>query len=145
MGIVSYAQNFEDVLLWRALGHVDKGAYVDIGAQDPAVDSVSRAFYERGWRGVHVEPVAAYAERLRQARPDEIVIEAAAAGAAGHLQLFEIAETGLSTAVREIAEHHRRDGRQAVEIAVAAVTLDQIFACAKVQEIHWLKIDVEGF
>ena len=51
----SYAQNFEDVILWRALKHVENGCYVDIGANDPVVDSVSLAFYERGWRGVHVE------------------------------------------------------------------------------------------
>ena len=42
---VSYAQNFEDVMLWRALKHVENGYYVDIGAQDPVFDSVSLAFY----------------------------------------------------------------------------------------------------
>jgi len=62
MGITSYAQNFEDVMLWRALKHVEKGFYVDIGAQDPLVDSVSLAFYEHGWRGVNVEPTQQYSE-----------------------------------------------------------------------------------
>jgi|SRR5262245_3315890 len=57
--VISYAQNFEDIILWRALKHVEKGFYIDIGAQDPVVDSVSLAFYEKGWRGVHVEPVPA--------------------------------------------------------------------------------------
>ncbi len=37
----SYAQNFEDVMLWRALKHVSNGYYIDIGAQDPSIDSVS--------------------------------------------------------------------------------------------------------
>ncbi|BCG81534.1 FkbM family methyltransferase [Mesorhizobium sp. 113-3-3] len=73
MPITSYAQNFEDVILWRALEHVERGFYIDIGAQDPVVDSVSLAFYERGWRGIHVEPSANYAEKLRAARPDEEV------------------------------------------------------------------------
>ena len=41
MTFISYAQNFEDVMLWRALKHVEKGFYVDVGAQDPVVDSVS--------------------------------------------------------------------------------------------------------
>ena len=70
MSIVSFAQNFEDVLLWRALGDVEQGRYLDIGAQDPVADSVSLAFYNAGWRGVHVEPTPAYAELLRKARPD---------------------------------------------------------------------------
>ena len=35
-------------MLYRALGDVDRGVYIDIGAQDPDIDSVSKAFYERG-------------------------------------------------------------------------------------------------
>jgi len=54
MTFISYAQNFEDVMLWRALGHVSAGRYIDVGAQDPVVDSVSKAFYEHGWRRIHV-------------------------------------------------------------------------------------------
>jgi len=68
--LTSYAQNFEDVILWRALKHVERGCYVDIGAWDPVIDSVSLAFYEQGWRGLHVEPEPSAAARLRQARRD---------------------------------------------------------------------------
>ena len=46
MNFVSYAQNFEDVLLWRALRDIEHGFYVDVGAQDPVTDSVSLSFYE---------------------------------------------------------------------------------------------------
>ena len=67
---VSYAQNYEDVILWRALKHIKNGFYVDCGAYDPNRDSVTRAFYERGWRGINIEPIATLlqkfvAERLR--------------------------------------------------------------------------------
>ena len=65
--LTSYAQNFEDVILWRALKDVDRGFYVDIGAQDPITDSVSLCFYEAGWRGVHVEPSPHFAARIRAA------------------------------------------------------------------------------
>lgn len=61
MTLTSYAQNFEDVILWRVLRHVERGTYIDLGAQDPVADSVSLAFYENGWRGLHVEPVSFYA------------------------------------------------------------------------------------
>ena len=66
--LISYAQNFEDVMLWRALKDVKNGFYIDIGAQDPIVDSVSLFFFERGWVGVHVEPSAHCVERLEQSR-----------------------------------------------------------------------------
>ena len=64
MSIVSYAQNFEDVMLWRALGHVSNGFYIDVGAQHPIIDSVSKAFYEHGWRGVHVEAIPSNAAKV---------------------------------------------------------------------------------
>ncbi|SFM06000.1 FkbM family methyltransferase [Nitrosomonas communis] len=143
-GIVSYAQNFEDVMLWRALRHIDKGFYMDIGAQDPIVDSVSKAFYDRGWRGIHVEAIPAYAEALRNNRTDEIVIEAAVSDHNGQMIFYEIPETGLSTGDADIAHGHVEKNFDVREIKVACTTLAQIFALAGDQEIHWIKIDVEG-
>ena len=35
MPFISYAQNYEDVILWRALRDVEQGFYVDVGAADP--------------------------------------------------------------------------------------------------------------
>ncbi|UCV20753.1 FkbM family methyltransferase [Ferribacterium limneticum] len=146
MGIISYAQNFEDVILWRALGHVEKGNYIDIGAQDPIVDSVSKAFYEQGWRGIHVEPTAEFANRLRADRSDEIVVQALVAERPGVLQFYEIPGGGLSTACKDIAEEHLHSlGCKVVETLVTSVTLDDLLALAPGEDIHWLKIDVEGF
>lgn len=141
---VSYAQNFEDVILWRALGHVQNGFYVDVGAQDPLTDSVSLAFYERGLRGIHVEPNAHYAQRLRESRPDEVVIQAAAGDETGSITFFEIPNTGLSTADRRIADQHAGREIQARQVTVPSMTLDEIFARCP-GSVHWLKIDAEGF
>ncbi len=141
----SYAQNFEDVMLWRALRNVERGFYVDIGAQDPVVDSVSLGFYEQGWRGVHVEPVAAYAQSLRERRPDEVVLQVAVGAQQGSLTLYEIADTGLSTARREIALEHGGAGFALQEVQVECLTLEQVLAPYAGRDIHWLKVDVEGF
>ena len=145
MPITSYAQQFEDVLLWRALSGVEAGTYIDIGAQDPSRDSVSKAFYENGWRGVHVEPVAHYSELLRRERPDEVVIQAAISAQSGVLRFFEIPNTGISTASADVAETHRQRGWEVIERLVPAITLDTVFDAIASEEIHWLKIDVEGW
>lgn len=145
MSLVSYAQNFEDVMLWRALRHVENGTYVDIGAQDPVVDSVSKAFYEQGWRGVHIEPVPYYADRLRQDRPDEIVLEAALGAVEGTLTLNVIAGTGLSTAVDVHANRHHEAGFTAQQVVVPMLTLGSALHMLASREVHWLKIDVEGY
>jgi len=145
IGICSYAQNFEDVMLWRALAHVPAGFYVDIGAQDPVVDSVSKAFYDAGWRGVHVEPTMHYADLLREARPDEQVVVAAVSEAAGLMTFYEIPGTGLSTANADHAQRHRDDGFEVVERYAPSLSLDDLLSRYRDREIHWLKIDVEGF
>lgn len=145
MSITSYAQNFEDVMLWRALGHIERGLYIDIGAQDPIIDSVSLAFHEHGWQGIHVEPTAHYAELLRQHRPGETVIQAAVGQESAVLQFFEIPDTGISTADAAIAAQHRERGFNVQVTTVPSIPLAAIFKTCAEQEIHWLKIDVEGF
>lgn len=144
MTLTSYAQNFEDVILWRILRHVERGTYIDVGAQDPVADSVSLAFYEKGWRGVHVEPVASYAERLRAARPDEQVFEVAIGLAEGTVPFFEIPETGLSTLDATIARRHEASGSRIRRIEVPSLPLSRILDAFVGRDVHWLKIDVEG-
>lgn len=89
MSICSFAQNFEDVMLWRALGHIKNGFYIDIGAQDPINDSVSKAFYLKGWRGLHVEPATQYVEKLRADRSDEQVLQAAVSSESGEVKFLK--------------------------------------------------------
>lgn len=144
MSFVSYADNFEDVILRRALRGIERGFYIDIGAQDPVIHSVSLAFYEAGWRGLHVEPVEAYARALRLARPDEEVVEAAIGPAANAMPFFQIPDTGLSTGVRAIAERHIARGDRSDTITVRCIPLRDILDRHAGRAIHWLKIDVEG-
>jgi FkbM family methyltransferase len=140
----SYAQNFEDVILWRALGHITDGFYIDVGACDPDEDSVSRAFYEHGWRGIHVEPNPDYADRLRSARPDEDVVEAAVGEGAEAIAFHIVPGTGLSTGDAACAAHHAKLGHPVKDISVPCLPLSHILDRAAARDVHWLKIDVEG-
>jgi len=140
----SYAQNLEDILLWRALGHVRNGCYIDVGAHDPRCESVSRGFYERGWRGVHVEPNPLFAERLRQDRPDEIVHEVALSDTEGTVRFVITSATGMSTGESEYAEAYRRAGQVAEERDVRTTTLARACGGLAGRDVHWMKIDVEG-
>ena len=132
-------------MLWRALKHIEKGNYIDIGAQDPLIDSVSLAFYELGWRGIHIEPTPHYAELLRQQRPGDSVIQAAVGNGPAVLRFFEIPDTGISTADPAIAQQHRERGFDVQETTVPCIALSAIFNTCPESDIHWLKIDVEGF
>ena len=142
---LSYAQNYEDVLLWRALGHIKEGCYLDIGACDPIADSVSKAFYLAGWRGVHVDPSVTCADALRKDRPDEIVIQAVVADEPGFVTFYEFPDTGLSTCVEEFADRHRAAGHVCEVSTAPVIALAELLDLAAGPDLHWLKIDVEGF
>ena len=144
MSFISYAQNYEDVVLWRALKDVESGFYVDVGAADPEEISVTKLFYDRGWSGINIEPTAAYFERLVQARPRDLNLNVAAGAAPGLMALNEIAGTGLSTGNDALARRHAAAGWESREITVPMLTLTSICESQGVGDIHFLKVDVEG-
>ena len=109
MTFVSYAQNFEDVMLWRALGHISRGFYLDVGAAWPDEDSVTKAFYDRGWRGINVEPNPAFHQRLVNERPEDTNLMVAVSDHAGLLSMSFIEDTGLSTLHDSIADKHAEE------------------------------------
>ena len=142
--LVSHAQFGEDVRLWRALGHVAAGRYIDVGAADPDDLSVTRAFYDRGWSGINVEPEPAHAARLRQRRPRDTTLDIALASQAGTRTLYGIAASGLSTLDPELAQWHAGQGRTVQASAIAVDTLEHVWAAHAGTDVHFLKIDVEG-
>jgi FkbM family methyltransferase len=141
---VSYSQLQEDAALFRVLGNISRGFYIDVGAQDPNVDSVTKAFYERGWHGINIEPVRQWFDKLVQERPRDINLNLAIGSSKGSLKLFEVLDTGLSTANGEFAKRHKERGFDVQEFTVNLTTLNDVCAKEGVAEIHFLKIDVEG-
>ncbi|MGB9110965.1 MAG: FkbM family methyltransferase [Telluria sp.] len=146
MRFISYAQNNEDVLLWRALGHVQDGYYIDVGANDPVEHSVTRAFYDAGWHGVNVEPLPAHIAAFDQQRPRDVNLAVAAGREDGELTLYDVpAVRGWASPEPAVADAHRAEGYEVAELKVPVRTLASICAEYVRGEIHFLKIDVEGF
>lgn len=138
---ISYAQNCEDVLLYRVLGDIKDGFYVDVGAHDPLVGSVTKAFYDRGWRGLNIEPGPRF-EALKNARPRDININCAV-GVSAKSKFYETS-SGLSTQSTMIAMEHADKGFKFVESEINVRPLSEILDGEKVGDIHFLKVDTEG-
>src|SRR5438105_3464493 len=95
--LISYAQNGEDILLHRALHDVKNGFYVDVGAWDPTLDSVTKHFYDRGWRGINIEPGQIF-QKLAAERPEDLNLNIAVSDRSGLVELYESpANSGLSS------------------------------------------------
>jgi FkbM family methyltransferase len=145
MTFISFAQNFEDVMLLRALRDIQEGFWIDVGAAHPRDYSVTLAFSERGWTGINIEPEPGYAALLREQRPRDVNLQVAVGARQGRPLMHHIADTGLSTFDGALAEQHTARGYKSaglmeVEVRTLADICDE-FAPA---DIHFLKIDAEG-
>lgn len=145
MPVTSYAQNFEDVMLARAF-RGEKGFYIDVGANDPDIDNVTRVFYERGWSGINIEPLVANMKALRKKRTRDINLEIAVGEKEGSITFYEVGKWhGYSTTDPAIVEQHRKDGLEVIEHKVPVRKLSDVLdEHAKGKTIDFLKIDVEG-
>ncbi|MCZ2823779.1 MULTISPECIES: FkbM family methyltransferase [unclassified Modestobacter] len=144
---VSYAQNAEDVVLWRALRDVPAGRYVEVGANHPVGGSITRAFYDRGWSGIEIEPVSEFVEAFREARPNDVVVQAAITDAAVDTVTMHVIEgTGLSTLDDAIAGVHRGSGWATRDAQVPARRLDDVLSehLTPSDDIHFMVVDTEG-
>lgn len=139
--ILSYAQNGEDVLLSRALQGRTSGFYIDVGANDPVAGSVTKIFYDRGFRGINVEPGPAFA-RLVRLRPRDTNLNLALSDCEGERTFYEFPDSdGLSTLSKELCASQ---SRRCVERSVNVATLAGVCERYAEEAIDFLKIDVEG-
>lgn len=144
--MISYAQNFEDVMIARLFPAEYRGFYIDIGAADPVRFSVTKHFYDAGWQGVNVEPVPHFFARLTAARPRDVNLQAMVGTAQGRRPFYEIAEfRENSTGDKSVMEDLKRQGATVHAHEVGCISLAEICErhagdCA----IEFLKIDVEG-
>jgi len=146
MTFISYAQNYEDVMLQRAFKDIKKGFYIDVGANDPVIDSVTKAFYDSDWHGINIEPVTEWFIKLQEARPNDTNLKLACGERKGQNTIYDVVGTGLSTMDKSIADKHENE--LDFEIKKEKIKVDSLTNICKQyanQDIHFLKIDVEGF
>lgn len=143
---VSYAQNAEDVRVWRALRDMDPAGlvYVDVGANEPRYLSITASLYDMGWSGLLIEADPELAEQLRVHRPRDAVVQAAAAGGPGTLAFHRVLGTGLGTLSAVEAEVARARGFTVEQVLVTTQAVDEIMAAHGIETVHFLTIDVEG-
>jgi FkbM family methyltransferase len=143
--IVSYSQNAEDVRLWRVFRTIENGFYVDVGAADPCMDSVTRLFYDHGWSGINVEPSPCF-EALNEARTRDVNLRIAIGESEGSVPFFlTYPYLGLSTVDPSAHANVPETIERIEEIAVPQRRLESILReHAADRTIHFLKVDVEG-
>jgi FkbM family methyltransferase len=142
---LSYAQNLEDYHLSLAFAGQSRGIYIDVGAGHPIADNVSFWFYERGWRGIVVEPQPELAALYAQLRPRDLAIRSLVGRVSGEID-FHVVERlhGLSTTVESLAQKASAFGVGYQTVHMPVTTLAELCESHDLGAIDFLKIDVEG-
>lgn len=74
MQFISCAPNCIDVLLWRAFEDVHSGVYIDFNPSDIEHLSVTRTFYNLGWRGVNIHQDSARLLSFRRPKDTNVCV-----------------------------------------------------------------------
>lgn len=142
---ISYAQNYEDVLLSRVFREPE-GFYLDVGANHPVFHSVTKLFHDRGWRGINVEPSPVVHQHLMADRPRDLNLNVGLSDRDGTLTFYEsLVYHGWSTFRPDLAERYREMNVAMAERPVPVTTLARVCEAHVDRPIDFLKIDAEGF
>jgi FkbM family methyltransferase len=144
--VISYAQNFEDVMLARVFSSRTDGFYVDVGAGDPVNLSVTKWFYDLGWSGINIEPNRSLFKKLSADRSRDVNLECGAGESRKRAQFIEMPIAELSSfdsRVRASAGEQKIFGTiRTVPVVPLTEILDQY---ADERHIDFLKVDAEGW
>jgi FkbM family methyltransferase len=130
-----WSQFEEDLILASGLSSVVVGFYIDVGANDPFVHSVTNHFYERGWRGINVEPLRDAFAKLQRSRPGDINLNIGCSAKSGN---FHLLQDGRLSRVVPL----RVPGTVPIEIVPLGDVWDA--HVPRGAPVHFCKIDVEG-
>jgi FkbM family methyltransferase len=145
------SQDGEDRLLWDLLGDRPGGFFIECGAADGLIDSVTYALEAAGWRGLLVEPQKAWADRARANRPHSTVAQTAcsAPGGPASVQMRTVTgddeSAGLMASLASVDDQRKLDARGFAlgTTTVPCTTMDALLAPLTAR-VDVLVLDVEG-
>ena len=137
----SFSQNFEDVYIYRAFSEITDGFYIDAGAFDPLVDSVTKMFYDLGWSGINLEPGPTFPSLACRIR--DLNLPYALTDKEGKIEYYyNASDPGTSTTAQS---NMPSESSYQQPYDVVSMTLTSLVkAHAPDRHIHFLKLDIEG-
>lgn len=145
---ISYAQEGEDMILKRIYENQSSGFFVDIGAHHPQRFSNTYLLYQKGWRGINIDPTPGSMQVFEKIRPDDINLEMGIGSETGEIEFYMFDEPALNSFDKELSLQRARDTdyeiirTQKVAIYQLEDILNKYLPAG--QKIDFITIDAEG-
>jgi FkbM family methyltransferase len=149
--VKSYSQEGEDMVLRSFYEGKKKykGYYVDIGAHHPYRFSNTLFFYQKGWRGINIEPTPGAIKAFNIFRHKDINLNIGISNRRDKLTFYCFNEPALNGFSKELSEERNNTSEKykiikevEVETYPLAEILDKYLPAR--QKVDFLTIDVEG-
>lgn len=149
----SYAQNFEDIYIFKIRNcflEIFNGiclpkTFIDIGANHPQIDSVSKYFIDDDWNGLLVEPNPFYYDLLLKEYKDNLNVKVfcnVISGNSGEVREFYIPEktAGHASLIKENVNGLNENFQT---LKIKSKSIDDLFDYFD-DSVFFVKLDVEG-
>src|SRR5436190_1113396 len=139
----SYAQSGEDMILDNIFFDVQKGIYVDVGANNPTLQSNTCYFYKKGWSGLNIDALPGSMKIFNKMRSRDINLEIAVSDKEQTLKYFLFKPSFYNSFNEDQAVLHKEKLIKSINLQTKKLSwiLDNYLHN---NEIDFLTIDVEG-
>ena len=136
-----HSQTFEDFILYYLFYDIQKGFYIDVGANDPVKYSTTKFFYDKGWNGINIEPLPNKYNLLKLYRKRDINIQIGISNKEGNMALRIDGYNGCQSSL-----FYDKNLTNLKIININITTMNNIYKkfVPIGKTIQFLKIDVEG-
>ena len=86
----SYSYNGVDLIISYIFKNINKGFYLDIGAQHPISNNNTYLLHQKGWKGINIDLDKKNIDLFKLARPNEINLNYAVSDINGEAALYFI-------------------------------------------------------
>lgn len=142
---LSYSQGGEDLILNTIFNKTQKGFYVDIGANNPHIQSNTHFFYMKGWHGINIDALPGSMKIFNRKRNRDINIEAAISNKNDELTYYMFKKSFYNTFNKHEIEKLKKITEFVGEKIVRPLTLASILDDFCPGNIDFLTVDVEGY
>ena len=141
----SFSQKGEDLEVDKYFNHKKRGFYVDVGASHPERFSNTNYLYQKGWRGINIEPHPTRIKLFSSARKRDINLNVGVSNKEGVAIFYEFEAGSLSTFSKKEADTLLKVGYKLMKKSkIKVYKLNTIFKKYVKSEIDFMTIDTEG-